>query len=53
MEDEELERGKGELVLYLLRLALFLSAAVLLLQLVFLGWLVVVGLWGLRSVSCA
>ena len=41
MEDEELERGKGELLLYLLRLALFLSVAVLLLQLVFLGWLVI------------
>ena len=41
MEDEELERGKGDLVVSLLRLALFMSVAVLLLQLVFLGWLVI------------
>ena len=41
MEDEELSRGKGEMLLYLVRVALFLSGAALLLQLVFLGWLVV------------
>jgi hypothetical protein len=41
MEDEELGREKGDLLRYLIRVAILLSGAALVLQLLFLGWLVI------------